>query len=189
MREGADDYCAYGDDDRLSVGLLRDTCKVGGCWRILARSAAGQSPVWHMDFDIHTPPELIAAVTAVLASDATVPVEPRPYLRGNNLDDMGAVWQPLADAGWTIIFDEACYLATSSDGVTTLTYAPAYKGLHDLMHPEAWLLEVVPDPEGDPLWCAMFHESTPLHLIAAFTTALVDPLPLSGELCTVPAVM
>jgi hypothetical protein len=189
VREGLDDFCAYGDNGRLSVGLLHDTCKVEGCWRILAHSAVGQSPVWHMDFDIHTPPELIAAVTAVLASDANLPVEPRPYLRRQSLDDMGAVWQPLADAGWTIIFDEACYLATSSDGVATLTYAPPYKDLHGLMHPEAWMLEVVPDPEADPLWCAMFHERTPLHLIAAFTAALVDPLLLSGELYPVHAVM
>jgi hypothetical protein len=173
-RQSAGEYHAYGDYGRLYVGLLPDACKADEYWHVAAYSSPGLPPAWHMDFDSSTPLDLVRAITATLAADVSTVVEPRPYLHGRHLDDMGAVWQPLIDAGWTIACDETCYLATSPDDVITLTYAPSRKGLHALLHPDAWLVEAVPDPDADPVWCAMFHDGTPWHLVAAFTSALVD---------------
>lgn len=181
-RQGVGVYHAYGDNCRLYVGLLRSECNGEEYWHISAYRGPGQQRVWHMDFDVLTPPELIEAIAAALAADAESPLEPRPYLHKNHPGGMEMVWQPLADAGWTIICDGASYFANSPDGVTTLTYEPPSSGfVGELLRPEAWLLDVIPNPARDPLWCAMFHDDTPLHLIAAFTAALADPSPLLRE--------
>ncbi|MEO3754870.1 DUF317 domain-containing protein [Streptomyces sp. B6B3] len=182
------EYEAFGDEGRLYVGLLREAGTSTLHWHIAARSAAEEPPAWSMDLAIDTPMELITAIVSSLATDADTATEPRPYLRNKRLDDMGAAWQPLSDAGWTVACEQGHYQATSPDNAIRLSYAPPRNRFFGvLLIPEAWHLDVVSPLDGVQLSCATFHDEIPSHLMIALTVALAALTARSACVCSQPA--
>ncbi|KAK1177974.1 DUF317 domain-containing protein [Streptomyces sp. NBS 14/10] len=173
-------YHAFGDQGRLHIGFIPEYCELVepvGLWHIEARPHRDAPALWRAAMSDCTPPEIIAALTTTLAADVETGGDRPPYLRYSGPPD--TVWSPLTEAGWQHSISEFDARALAPDMLAEATHTPPRPGpAFDQAREEAWQVEVRTIDEGEALWWAEFHNDTPAHLIAAFTTALVSPQPL-----------
>ncbi|MFD8847595.1 DUF317 domain-containing protein [Streptomyces sp. NPDC059604] len=137
--------------------LLRLEPDLDGQWWTLHHAAEPDRPAWYASFGARTPVELIAAFTDALthpATAATAPADPYGPLQQT-------AWSPAAGDNGFVSPDKTAYVQRPG-------------GAQD---PGAWFVTVTLGPNR-PVWQARFGEHTPLHLVAAFTSALADPNPL-----------
>ncbi|WP_432112697.1 DUF317 domain-containing protein [Streptomyces sp. S1] len=127
-------------------------------WWTLHHAPAPGQPAWYASFGGPTPVELIAAVTDTLTDPdpaANAPTDP---------------YEPLRQIAWTPSVGAPGFV--SPDGTAYVQRLDNAEG-----KPGAWYITATLG-QGRPVWQARFGEHTPVHLVAAFTTALTDPHPV-----------
>ncbi|MBL1102920.1 DUF317 domain-containing protein, partial [Streptomyces coffeae] len=125
------------------------------------------------------------ALTTALAADVDRGSDRPPYL--HNPGHPATIWHPLTEAGWQHSITEFGARALAPDLLAEVTHTPPRPGpAVDQAREEAWQVEVRTSDGDEASWWAEFHNSTPAHLIAAFTTALASPQPLRRTGYTLP---
>ncbi|MEV0445543.1 DUF317 domain-containing protein [Streptomyces spectabilis] len=156
-------------DHRHTVTLEPDPAPNGAWWRVRGQEADGRR--WHTEFGAHTPVEILARLTDALLEPAPAQTPP--------------VWSPLTAAGWSHERDaRGKEIARHPDGILTLKRWSAESG--ETFH---WRAQAAVPNGGDGLkriWHAYLNDQTPLHLIAAFTSALARDEPVQRGMYDVP---
>ncbi|MFJ4676851.1 DUF317 domain-containing protein [Kitasatospora sp. NPDC088783] len=146
-------------------------------WKLDVTDGPFQLPRWRAEFSPQTPPVVVAAILDTVART----LESDPDRLTGTTRDVAEATCVLAAAGWK---------TEHTDIRTTLTSPKPRAGLAGLSiqrHPEPWQ-----DPDLDRyedtivLWCGTedspdrwsvdFTRDTPMHLVAAATRVLVEPL-------------
>ncbi|WP_405928116.1 DUF317 domain-containing protein [Streptomyces griseus] len=133
-----------------------------GGWTISGRATAAQD-AWHAFLGQRTPVEIVAGLTDALAG-------PRSAHAPN-------AWAPLVQQNWSVA-REPHFTATSPNSDSWVQWRQEDDG------PPYWWAGA--QTEQGRSWSANFTSTTPLHLVAAFTSALADPAPVMRPLGHVP---
>lgn len=144
--------------------LLRLEPDPHGQWWTIHHAPERDRPAWYASFGAWTPVEILAGFTDALTGPAATPAAIDPY-------------EPLKRAGWTPTRYPDGLL--SPDGTAVVQHVGSEGTGH-------WVATAT--LPSRPVWQARFGEHTPTRLIAAFTTALADPIPLprTGSLLSTP---
>ncbi|MFK0121166.1 DUF317 domain-containing protein [Streptomyces sp. NPDC090994] len=138
-----------------TVRVSYDPYAQPGGWTIHS-AAQGQQAPWQAVLGPQTPVEIVAALTDSL-------VQPRSAHAPD-------AWAPLAGQRWKTGFDDRHFTATSPDGAAWLHFRQGQTG-------DAVWWSGARDQQGNG-WSAQFTATIPLHLVAAFATALASPEPV-----------
>ncbi|MFE5647545.1 DUF317 domain-containing protein [Streptomyces cyaneofuscatus] len=133
-----------------------------GGWTISGQATGGHD-AWHASLGQQTPVEIVAGFTDALS-------EPRSAHAPN-------AWASLVQQNWSVARDEH-FTATSPGGDSWVQWRQEDGG------PPYWWAGA--QTEHGRTWSANFTSTTPLHLVAAFTSALADPAPVMRPLGHVP---
>ncbi|MCX5555329.1 DUF317 domain-containing protein [Streptomyces sp. NBC_00038] len=154
-------------------------------WKIAVHADPFGPPRWMATFDSPTPTELVTAFTTALASGYAK--GPDNYLAQKAYPVDGAL-RPLTEAGWTRTDSWAATVCTAPDQLAGLTYSRQLPGPDAELHGDEhrWLLWGGQDGYRSR-WYASFTSRTPIHLIAATTARLADPVPVLRYAPEVPA--
>ncbi|WP_055590517.1 DUF317 domain-containing protein, partial [Peterkaempfera griseoplana] len=162
-------------DQRIRAGFIPEQ-EWNTLWQIAVSKDAFAPPLWCMNFSEHTPEEIVADVTTVLAAlyepdgNDWLIREPRTP---------GAWRQPYLDAGWTTHpLRYGQQQTVSPDGHATMTWR-----MHPLATHEAeqagqdgrWTLAV---DNGLNSWYGRFSSATPDRILTAAATAMLNPAPV-----------
>ncbi|WUH90338.1 DUF317 domain-containing protein [Streptomyces sp. NBC_00433] len=149
-------------------------------WQLRARDGWPLRDVWSAAFSDHTPPEILAAITAELDAAVTIDRGRELFLDRGIADDedVAAVWETFRAANWHVTPAGFLAHAISPDELVCV----AYRDPRRVGRGDAWRA-VVADPGGGrrPLWEASFHSATPTRILRAFATAMTDPGPVSRD--------
>ncbi|MEV8289677.1 DUF317 domain-containing protein [Streptomyces niveus] len=143
------------DSPDRSIRVGYDPFVQPGGWTISAKPAPGQD-AWYATFGPRLPVEIVAGFTDALT-------QPRTAHAPN-------VWQPLHARGWTTTNHAPHGRASSPDGSAFLQFHQSGPGQ------AMWWARAA--TEYGTAWHATFTPTTPMHLIAAFNTALTHPDPV-----------
>lgn len=148
-----------------------------GLWHFTASRLPMHPPVWKAVFDDGIPFEAIAAFAEALAHSVTADLdgeEPELFLRTTPW--VAQVLEPLQTASWKPPRDASARLASPGD------LARLHLADHQVPYakdmgrgPHSWNFEV---GRGGAAAHVSFTAETPVHLIKAFATSLVDPTPV-----------
>ncbi|MCY0931522.1 DUF317 domain-containing protein [Streptomyces sp. H27-H1] len=162
-------------DRRVRLGYLPEG-EDDGLWRISVYRDPHAAPVWGVCFNDKAPTEFVAAFTDALAQAYTE--GPGSYLSRGTGSAFDAL-APLIDSGWK--------LSRAADQTLDWTAPDKLAGLAlatgdldpemEITHLEArWFMWG--GPHSWSRWYATASSETPVHLVAAITTAIVDPAPV-----------
>ncbi|MFJ2175892.1 DUF317 domain-containing protein [Streptomyces sp. NPDC087851] len=133
-------------------------------WWWLEAEPTDTTPGWYAQFGELVPAEVLGSLTDVLHAPPP-DLDPDP-------------WQTLSAAGWQL---DELGVARSPDGMCRVTPYPLYR-----QESATWYIVAhehgYGDPDGPRIWSAWFDSRTPIHLVNAFVTALVDTTPLRREM-------
>lgn len=166
LDDGPHQLVVTSPDHRIRIGWAGDDYEL---WTITAAPDAVSAPRWEVTFNQNTPPELVAPLTAQLATD---------WADGNDrflaapsyrwADSVGA----LTEAGWT--------RRPGERGTVELTAPDHSAGLlidRYAADGRTWMLWAGPKGWGTRAEIT-FTARTPAHLIAAVAQAFTDPAPV-----------
>ncbi|MCC3778206.1 DUF317 domain-containing protein [Streptomyces sp. UNOB3_S3] len=138
-------------------------------WWTLQHAPTATRPAWSATFGARTPVEIIAAFTDALTDPAA------PASR------TATPYRPLHAAGWEDADADHRDGLISPDGIAHVEHFTQGNS-------NSWYVDVaINDDSHGLLWKAHFSESTPPHLITAFTRALCDKEPLPRDALHMPA--
>lgn len=175
LDEGPCQLLVTSPDGRIRIGWFGDDYEL---WKITASEDAVSAPRWTATFNHVTPAEIVAGLTTALAHD---------YAQAEATDSEGRFlahrslyWgdgiAPLTEAGWT---------RRAAEHGTVEIIAPDQQAGAFIDNRRSSNDEAVTLWAGPPGWGtraeAVFSSRTPTHLIAATTTAMVDPAPVIRE--------
>ncbi|WP_367132268.1 MULTISPECIES: DUF317 domain-containing protein [Streptomyces] len=143
------------DSPDRSVRLGYDPSTTPPGWTISGKATPDQ-PAWHATLSSRIPVEIVAGVTDALT-------QPRRAHAPN-------VWAPLKEQNWRTDDQGKHHTVTSPDGTAAVRFHQE--------EPGAAIWWATAHTEHGKQWEAVFSQHTPMHLVAAFTTALADPEPL-----------
>ncbi|KPC62667.1 DUF317 domain-containing protein [Streptomyces chattanoogensis] len=142
------------DSPDKSVRIGYDPFIQPGGWSISGKATSGQD-AWHVMFSRQVPVEIVAGFTDALT-------RPRSAHAPN-------VWAPLQEQRWATERGQH-FTAMSPDGGAWLQFRQDQPGQAH------WWAGA--RTEHGRTWDANFTSTTPMHLVAAFSTALADPQPV-----------
>ncbi|MFD6345015.1 DUF317 domain-containing protein [Streptomyces roseolus] len=165
-------------DQRIRIGWFGDDFEL---WKITAAQEAVAPPRWTATFNHVSPPELVAALTTVLAQDYATS---DPYENGRFLANPSVYWsdavQPLLDAGWQLKRTYGFIDITAPDGLAGVEIDTHREGPGE--GPGSQFITLWAGPRG---WGtrteAVFTYRTPSHLIAATAAAMTKSAPVVRE--------
>ncbi|MFD5751493.1 DUF317 domain-containing protein [Streptomyces sp. NPDC127033] len=133
-------------------------------WWALRAEPTDTMSGWYAQFSELVPAEILSSLTDALHTPPPAK-DPDP-------------WQTLTAAGW-LPDDQG--VARSPDGMCRVAAYPL-----DRKEPMDWRVvaheQGYGQPDGREIWSAWFNSHTPIHLVNAFVTALVDTTPLQREM-------
>ncbi|MEH0658501.1 DUF317 domain-containing protein [Streptomyces stelliscabiei] len=132
-------------------------------WWTILHAPTDEHPAWYARFGARLPVEILAAFTDALTKPAPEAAASDPF-------------EILYAAGW---LEHSDVSASSPDSPVRVERAVQGQG--------SWF--VTTSLPGDPdtvIWRAHLGADTPLHLVAAFTSALTDPAPLRRDPLALP---
>ncbi|MCX5126818.1 DUF317 domain-containing protein [Streptomyces sp. NBC_00347] len=132
-------------------------------WTVSGRATPEQA-AWHVTLTAYVPVEIIAGFTDALT-------QPRPAHAPN-------VWAPLEEQNWATARGKH-FTATSPDGDAWIQFHQNEPGKAH------WWAGA--RTEHGRAWDAVFSQTTPMHLVQEFATALADPQPVMRPRGHVPA--
>ncbi|MGV9266657.1 DUF317 domain-containing protein [Kitasatospora sp. NPDC003701] len=157
----------------------------GAAWRITAAPEPLGTPTWMAGFSTETPPEIIMAVTDVLARTGDTldwTGETHPALQ--QPADRRTLIRTLTDAGWRSTYRGGVLDLEAPDELARVQVRLDPPGdPHDLMaHPHLYV-EIGPRGSGGypPYWQAMVTTNAPTVVVDALAQALTDPTPLQRD--------
>ncbi|MGY4968326.1 DUF317 domain-containing protein [Streptomyces nigrescens] len=155
---GALDLRLISPDRQAELALTPDPDKPWWTIHTPVLNTPSVQPGWHASFGARTPVEALAGLTEALTNTPPTTV-PDP-------------WARMAEAGWQVT-EGRHVKATSPDETAQVQLYRDGAYQH-------WRIAVEHDFVGTPheVWSAHFSGSTPTHLVAGFTAALVDPRPV-----------
>ncbi|MCC9707124.1 DUF317 domain-containing protein [Streptomyces sp. MNU76] len=147
-------------------------------WRLWARRDALSPLSWTALFTDETPEEVLLPVVGALAANPDKALDqPLPYPT-RTLTDNAPALAPLTAARWSPDPTEQPRTYHAPRLQARFTHqAPGRDGRPDHV-PARWLATARLDCEAPAQWAASFDDTTPTHILAAFTTALADPTPV-----------
>ncbi|WP_308431121.1 DUF317 domain-containing protein [Kitasatospora griseola] len=157
----------------------------GSAWRITAAPEPLGVPAWMAGFSTETPPEIIMAVTDVLARTGDTidwTGESHPALQQPT--DRRALIRTLADAGWRSTYRGGVLDLEAPDELARVQVRLDPPGDPDdlMAHPHLYV-EIGPRGSGGypPYWQAMVTTNAPAVVVDALTRALTNPTPLRRD--------
>ncbi|MFE6053079.1 DUF317 domain-containing protein [Kitasatospora sp. NPDC056446] len=157
----------------------------GTAWRITAAPEPLGTPTWMTGFSTETPPEIIMAVTDVLArtgSSIDWTGETHPALQTPT--DRRTLIRTLTDAGWRSTYRAGVLDLEAPDELARVQVRLDPPGDPDdlMAHPHLYV-EIGPRGSGGypPYWQAMATTNAPAVVVDALVQALTDPTPLQRD--------
>lgn len=181
--EGWTKLTAYGADTYYTspcqrVRIARTHRSTYGGWTVTFAQDPLGVPDWSATFDRHCPDEITAAFTATLA-DSLGNTWADHLQGGVHYTGLG-IGELLTEHGWTAIPSSQPHQQTSPDEHAAFTIRSGHVHPYDeLANPAATVYGFRAGPDlRKPSWRAYLTSGTPLHLLTALVTALVDPTPV-----------
>ncbi|MGW2397065.1 DUF317 domain-containing protein [Kitasatospora sp. NPDC001664] len=157
----------------------------GAAWRITAAPEPLGTPTWMTGFSTETPPEIIMAVTDVLARTGDTidwTGETHPALQQPT--DRRTLICTLTDAGWRSTYRAGVLDLEAPDELARVQVRLDPPGDPDdlMAHPHLYV-EIGPRGSGGypPYWQAMATTNTPTIVVDALAQALTDTAPLQRD--------